>query len=58
LIAIFLVVVSFGVHAYWKDTDPNMKMADTINFWKNLALLGGALFMMSIPEEFWPWPLF
>lgn len=53
LIALFLVLVTFTMHAFWADTDPNMKMADTVNFWKNVALLGAALAMFSLPI---PWP--
>ncbi|MBI2514706.1 DoxX family membrane protein [Candidatus Wolfebacteria bacterium] len=58
LIAVFLILVSFKMHNYWKDEDPNAKMMNMTHFLKNLALLGGALMLMSIPEEFWPWPLF
>lgn len=53
LVALFLVPVTLTMHAFWADTDPNMKMADTINFWKNAALLGAALAMFSLPI---PWP--
>ncbi|MEK7646386.1 MAG: DoxX family protein [Patescibacteria group bacterium] len=46
-IAIFLVGVTFTMHAYWKDTDPMSKMGNEINFWKNLALLGAVLMMFA-----------
>jgi uncharacterized membrane protein YphA (DoxX/SURF4 family) len=52
-LAVFFIPVTFIMHAYWKDTDPGMKMANQINFWKNLALLGAALLLLSIPQ---PWP--
>lgn len=57
LLAVFLVVVTFKMHSFWKDQDPNMKMANQINFYKNLALLGAVLmlFAMSTP---WILPLF
>mgnify|MGYP001566809525 CR=1 FL=1 len=47
-LVIFLVVVSFKMHAFWSMQDPNMKMADMTNFLKNMALLGGALLLLSI----------
>lgn len=52
-LVLFLLPVSFMMHAYWKDTDPGMKMGDQVNFWKNLALLGAALCLLAIPL---PWP--
>lgn len=52
LLIIFLVPVTFKMHAYWKVTDPNMKMGEQINFYKNLALIGALLMMYAIPV---PW---
>jgi len=52
-IAVFLVVVTFAMHAYWKDTDPNAKMGNQVNFMKNLALLGAACMLLSIPISSW-----
>jgi putative oxidoreductase len=54
LIAIFLVGTTPTMHAFWKVSEPMAKMADQINFMKNLALLGAALAMVAIPQ---PWPL-
>ncbi len=48
LIAIFLILVTFKMHAYWKVTDPNQKMGEQVNFMKNLALLGAVLMMLMI----------
>jgi uncharacterized membrane protein YphA (DoxX/SURF4 family) len=48
LIAIFLLVVSFAMHAFWNDKDPTAKMGNQINFSKNIALLGAALMLMSL----------
>jgi len=42
-LAAFLVVVTPIMHAFWKDTDPNMKMTDMQMFMKNTALLGAAI---------------
>jgi uncharacterized membrane protein YphA (DoxX/SURF4 family) len=53
-IVLFLIPVSFMMHNYWKDTDPQMRMMNEVQFHKNLALLGAALTMLLISE---PWPL-
>ncbi len=52
-LVIFLVLVSFKMHNFWSISDPQMKMAETVNFTKNMALLGAALMLLAIPE---PWP--
>lgn len=57
LIVIFLLVVTFKMHNFWKDQDPNMKMSNQVNFYKNLALLGAALMLLAIPTP-WILPLF
>lgn len=54
-IAIFLICVTPTMHAFWKEQDPNMRMADNIQFWKNVTLLGAVLMMFMIP--FWPYSL-
>lgn len=46
LLAIFLIPVTFMMHPFWKRTDPQQKMADMINFYKNLALLGAVFLLM------------
>jgi uncharacterized membrane protein YphA (DoxX/SURF4 family) len=52
-LVLFLVPTTFMVHNYWTDTDQNAKMANRINFNKNLALLGAALIMYMVAT---PWP--
>ena len=52
LLIIFLVPVSFYMHAYWKETDPNRRMLERVNFMKNMALVGALLMMYAIPV---PW---
>jgi putative oxidoreductase len=54
LIAVFLVGVSPAMHNFWTITEPNQRMAETINFSKNMALLGAALMLMMISQ---PWVL-
>lgn len=54
LLIIFLVGVSIKIHNFWAVQDPQMKMMETINFTKNMALLGGAMMTIEISR---PWPL-
>jgi uncharacterized membrane protein YphA (DoxX/SURF4 family) len=48
LIAVFLLVVSFAMHNFWADKDDATRSANTINFSKNMALLGAALMLMTL----------
>jgi uncharacterized membrane protein YphA (DoxX/SURF4 family) len=52
-LVLFLVPVTFTMHAFWADSDPQARMNDLINFTKNLALLGSGLMFLGVPE---PWP--
>lgn len=54
LLLIFLVPVTFKMHAYWKDQDPGMKAGNQVNFMKNLALIGVILMLFMLPLP-WPW---
>lgn len=47
-LALFLIPVSFKMHAFWKIQDPMAKMNERINFEKNMALLGAALMILAI----------
>jgi putative oxidoreductase len=51
LLLIFLIPVTFTMHSYWADKDPQMKMGNQVNFFKNLALMGAVLMIMALP---WP----
>ncbi len=51
-LVLFLVPVSFKMHAFWSVSDPMAKMGDMTHFLKNMALLGAALMMLMIPT---PW---
>jgi putative oxidoreductase len=53
LITTFLLGVSPQMHAFWKETDPEKRMHEMVNFTKNMALVGGAMFAAALPE---PWP--
>ena len=52
LLAIFLIFVTLKMHNFWAITEPNMKMMETVNFYKNMALLGAVLMILFIPS---PW---
>lgn len=49
----FLATVSPAMHDFWSAEDARQRMNDTINFTKNMALIGSALALLSIEE---PWP--
>jgi uncharacterized membrane protein YphA (DoxX/SURF4 family) len=53
-IVVFLVPVTFMMHAYWQETEPMQRINQRVNFQKNLALLGAALMLLIIPR---PWVL-
>ena len=52
-LVLFYLPVTFMMHAFWTVEDPQMKMAEMVNFTKNLALIGSALMLLAIPT---PWP--
>lgn len=49
----FLAGVSPVMHDFWHAEEPKQRMDDTIQFTKNMALMGGALALMGVNE---PWP--
>ncbi|HEY3886181.1 MAG TPA: DoxX family protein [Vicinamibacterales bacterium] len=54
LIGTFLTSVTPSMHTFWKEQDPQRRQMETVNFLKNVALLGGAMIAAGRPE---PWPL-
>ncbi len=49
LLIIFLIAVSFMMHAYWKIAEPmGARMAEQINFTKNIALASALLIILSL----------
>jgi putative oxidoreductase len=42
-LAVLFVVIAVAMHAFWKESDPQAKQAEMVNFNKNIALAGGAL---------------
>ncbi|MEV0252417.1 DoxX family protein [Nocardia sp. NPDC050712] len=47
LLAIVLVPITLMMHAFWKETDPQAKQTQQIQFNKNLALIGAALMLFA-----------
>jgi putative oxidoreductase len=45
LLVIFLVPVTLTMHKFWGLPDPMQAQMQQVNFMKNLALTGGALFL-------------
>jgi putative oxidoreductase len=52
-IVAFLLPVSLQMHRFWEEQDPQKKQMETIQFMKNMALIGAALALMGVEE---PWP--
>jgi len=50
----FFVPVTFGMHNFWTVQDPMQRTVETVQFAKNMALLGATLALLAIPQ---PWPL-
>ena len=52
-LTLFFLPVTFVMHDFWREQDPQMKMMQMINFMKNLALWAAILALLFIPQ---PWP--
>lgn len=52
VLIIFLVPVSFKMHAFWKESDPATRMMERVQFMKNMALIGACLMLYAVPV---PW---
>jgi putative oxidoreductase len=46
LLVLFLLPVTFTMHAFWGIVDPQMAMLQRVMFLKNLSMLGGALLLL------------
>ncbi len=51
-LVVFYLPVTFMMHNFWTVEDEQMKMAEMVNFMKNMALTGSALTLLAIPQ---PW---
>ena len=47
LLVVFLVPVTFKMHAFWTAQDAMAAMSQRIHFMKNLSMLGAALFLLG-----------
>ena len=47
-IILFLLPTTLMMHNFWSVQDPQQKMGDQINFFKNMALLGAALMLSDL----------
>jgi putative oxidoreductase len=54
LLVIFLLGVTFRIHAFWLVTDPMGRMNEQVHFGKNIAMIGFLLMTLMIGR---PWPL-
>ena len=52
-LTIFFLPTTFLMHDFWREQDPQMKMIQTVNFMKNLALWAAILSLLFVPQ---PWP--
>jgi putative oxidoreductase len=45
IITIFMLVATFSSHRYWEFADPTMRRFQDSSFYKNIAIMGGILFL-------------
>lgn len=58
-LALFLIVVSFKMHNYWSGSvSADDKMAEMVNFTKNMALLGAVLMLFITTQFDWAYSIF
>lgn len=48
VIAVLLVLMALKMHDFWAQADAQAKQTETINFFKNISMAGGALIMFAI----------
>ena len=51
LLVAFLLVITPIMHAFWKETDPQMRATQNAMFLKNFALIGGALVVFYLYNQ-------
>jgi len=51
-LVVFLLGVSFKMHAYWKVQEPAQKQTQRMNFQKNIALAAAILCLLAVSQ---PW---
>jgi putative oxidoreductase len=48
LLVVFLIPTAVLMHAFWKETDPQQKQQENVQFMKDLALGGAALLIFAL----------
>ncbi len=48
LLVVFLIPTAFLMHAFWKETDPQAKQLEMVQFQKDLALAGASLLIFAL----------
>jgi len=48
LLAVFLIPTALLMHGFWKETDPQAKQMEQIQFSKDLALAGASLMLLGL----------
>lgn len=48
LLVVFLVPTALFMHAFWKETDQEARMAEMIHFQKDMALAGASLMLFGL----------
>jgi putative oxidoreductase len=47
LLIVFTVVATLLAHAFWMISDPGARFVQQVNFFKNLAIIGGLLYVFQ-----------
>ena len=48
VISVLLIVMALKMHDFWTQTDAQVKQTETISFFKNISMAGGALIIFAI----------
>jgi putative oxidoreductase len=54
LLLVFLVPTALLMHAFWKESDPGVRQMEQIQFMKDMALAGAALFLFAFTAYLGP----
>ena len=52
LVIAFLIPTNYWMHSFWKMDDPEQKLLNQTQFIKNTALIGGALILFYLYQQF------
>ena len=57
LIIVFLILASFLVHSFWKESDSGSRASEMQGFLKNIALLGATVMLYALFANDWLYTL-